>query len=232
MHPIILPKNQLHMNTHYNKSYYAATGHFAKAHAKYFSERQYNQSRFLFISWFVFLLSVLFFSMNAMAQNTQNLYNAKTENKTENKTIGLKDKIGMTQEKQSGNLFEYLSMGAAVNQTATTQPFILESLPVVFTTAEMLPVLAGGDEQWNKLLQAYQASVGDMKSAQNENQVIVSYLVDATGKMYDVQVLKAANKGLAEKAIALMKATGISKPAFAQGQVVAYRGQLVLSFVQ
>jgi len=217
------------MNTHHNKQYYATTGHFAKAHAKYLNEKQLQQSRFFLISIFGMMMLVIVFSMNANAQTDQNLSAAKWQQKTNDKSISKKEKVDRTQEKQSGNLFEYVS-NAAAGQSLGTQPFILESLPVVFTTAETLPVLAGGAEQWNKLLQSYSASVVETKSEIQPNEVMVSYLVDATGKMYDVQVLKAANQQLGQQAIALMKATGISKPAFAQGQLVAYRGALVLHF--
>lgn len=217
------------MNTHHNKQYYTAAGHFAKDHAIFFNDKQIRQSRFFLISIFGMMILVIIFSMNANAQTDKNLGGAKWEQKTNGKAISQKERMDSTQEKQSGNLFEYVSV-AVVGQTNSAQPFILESLPVVFTTAETLPVLAASAEQWNKLLQSYGASVVDTKSALQPNQVMVSYLVDATGKMYDVQVLKAANQQLGQQAIALMKATGISKPAFAQGQLVAFRGALILHF--
>jgi hypothetical protein len=175
---------------------------------------------------------VVIFSFNGMAQSFNNLATAKKENMVDNKALGQKEKIDMTQVKQSGNLFEYVSIAAGTNQSGNAKPFILESLPVVFTTAETLPVFAGEEAAWNKLLSAYGATVVDAKDKLANNAVLISYLIDATGKMYDVQVLQAFSQVQAQKAISIMKATGTSKPAFAQGQVVAYRGELVLTFAE
>jgi hypothetical protein len=218
------------MNTHHYQSYFTATGHYAKAHAKSFNERQMHQIRFFFISNIILMIAVLFFALNADAQTGKNLAMAKSEQKINSKTIGQKEKVDRTQEKQSGNLFEYVSVAAASSQSGMVQPFIFETLPVVFTSVETLPVLAGSHAAWSKLLIAHGASAVDEKTKMDNNTVLVSYLVDATGKMYDVQILAASNQDLNQRAIALMKATGTSKPAFTQGQVVAYRGEIVLHF--
>jgi hypothetical protein len=175
---------------------------------------------------FLFVIVMLLTSFGVMAQSTTKLLSVKSINKKEENKIG-GGSVENTQVKQTGNLFEYLSMPAAGGGAET---WFAESLPVVFTTVDRLPVLAGNEKAWIELLAANKAMVVPLNEVKTSQAVLISYLVDATGSMYDVQILNAANEALSQKAIALMKMVGTSKPAFAQGQAVAYRGQMVLLF--
>ncbi|HSC53347.1 MAG TPA: hypothetical protein VLC98_07005 [Phnomibacter sp.] len=209
-------------------SYYPSNNGSRQVQVKVDSVQQHSTRHAAFVSSSIFLMMMILY-VQAHAQTTMPLSAIKQEGKKELQNIQVPAKTGTNQEKQSGDMFEYLSMPKQA-QTGTQGGFIAEPLPVVFTTVDTEPIWAGNAEQWQKILKGYGASVTSGEEAASKNSVTISYLVDALGDICDLQPVQPANLQQAQQAIAIMKSVGKSKPAMANGQAVAYRGTMQISF--
>lgn len=104
------------------------------------------------------------------------------------------------------------------------------SLDQVFMVVEEQPSYPGGNEAWSKHLSRTLNYPVEAKQNGIEGAVYLSYVVDKTGKLRDMQVLKGIGHGCDEEALRVLMESENWNPGKQRGQVVSSRMQLRIVF--
>ena len=121
---------------------------------------------------------------------------------------------------------------------ATSSTFIEQNQPTrqagvdgeIFTVVEQLPEFEGGMAKLGQYLQGSLRYPAAAEKANIQGRVFVSFIVDKTGEVSDIKILKGLGFGIDEEAIRVVQNMPRWKPAMQDGKVVNVRFNLPINF--
>ncbi|WP_300130196.1 energy transducer TonB [uncultured Barnesiella sp.] len=115
----------------------------------------------------------------------------------------------------------------ATTETAAPAPMPTDS---VYEVAEVMPEFPGGTQALFKFISENLEYPQHAIDGQIEGRVVVQFVVDKTGKVGNIQVVRSIDKLLDQAAIDVVRALPAWKPGMQNGQPVNVRYTLPVSF--
>jgi TonB family protein len=121
-----------------------------------------------------------------------------------------------------------IESAVATKQNAARTPANVEG--EIFTVVEQQPEFKGGMAKLGQYLQSSLKYPAAAQKANVQGRVFVNFIVDKTGEVSDVKILKGLGFGIDEEAIRVVQNMPRWKPAMQSGRVVNVRFNLPINF--
>lgn len=123
----------------------------------------------------------------------------------------------------------FIEPGEEISEAIIEVPSVT-NLDQVFVTVEEQPTYPGGMEAWRKHQGTTLQYPKEAKANGIEGSVFVSFIVDKTGELRDMQVVKGIGYGCDEEALRVLLESENWLPGKQQGQEVNARMQMRINF--